>query len=94
MKIIQAQLCFNTFALESFNFPIRNTIRISLWTDESLHSTPSEIEFNKEEVSINEFVAVNISVIKGLDIKIGDSFNIGIYPNIIGKGTVSDIMEI
>ena len=93
----KAQILFLESASKYFRFPIKiKKIRLSFWLLDSTSSTPSETEF-EEYIFINRYYDVNIMIIymEFLNNKIseGQSFYIGIYPEIVAKGKILKIYE-
>ena len=93
-KRLKVELVFNDSAKDAFQFPIRNSIRISFWLTDVDYSTPSEITFDKESVNVNEKIEACILIINVFNtIKEGNSFYIGTFPLIIGKGIIKEIED-
>lgn len=78
-------ILFYDNAVECFNFPIKNSIRISIWNRGDSSTTTSEITPDK----INW--PINIGELRNVKILFDSSFNcrkyclIGVYPKSIGE---------
>ena len=90
--VIIAEILFLEIANKSFNFPITNSIRISLWLSDSNQSTFSEIQLGNEKLEIGENSKVRVKLLEQEflqnKIKEGTEFMIGTYPEVIAKGKV------
>lgn len=95
----KAQIIFEDIAIHFFNFPIEsNNIRISFWLYGQEFSTPSEVIIN-EKISINSFYNVIIETLLYEEnqinrLKKGESFCLGLYPEVIAKGKIIEILDI
>ena len=91
-KKLKTEFIFNASAMEAFRFPIKNSIRISFWLEGSNYSSPSEITFEKAMVNIEEKVEASILIVNVFDeIRIGNTFLVGVFPKIIGEGIIKKI---
>ena len=91
---IMAKLVFNDHAKQFFNFPIRNTIRISFWKGETKPTSPCEITC-KEDMILNFENKVHIQFLPDLlkrPVKVPDLFHIGTFPIMIGEVTVVELL--
>ena len=89
---ILAKLTFNEKAKESFNFPILNPVRISMWKLSETHSVPSEIICSKPMFVETEYtVEVRmIGIGNYTKLIVGDSLVFGFFPEIV----IGDLMVI
>ena len=89
---ILAKLTFNEKAKESFNFPILNPVRISMWKLLETHSVPSEIICSKPMFVETEYtVEVRmIGIGNYTKLIVGDSLVFGFFPEIV----IGDLMVI
>ena len=94
--IILADITFSKKAIDSFIFPINNTIRLSFWLSCDKVSTFSEIKPTTNNLNIGKSERVEIKLIERdflqNRIKNGIEFSIGTYPNEIAKGKIIEII--
>lgn len=86
-------MTFNNSAEKSFQFPIRNSIRISFWPNNATFSSPSEITFGDDEIYKNKQVNADIIILDWFDIKEGDYFEIGAFSDRIASGKILKIED-
>ncbi|GEN68107.1 hypothetical protein [Chryseobacterium rhizosphaerae] len=94
-KIILAEIQFNDTAQDFFNFPITNPIRISFWGEKQHLSTFSEIRITDKPIEINKKFVLEINIMDRdfltETLKIGNPFNLGVFPIIIAQGKILDL---
>ncbi|WP_288441158.1 hypothetical protein [uncultured Chryseobacterium sp.] len=94
-RIILAEIQFNDTAQDFFNFPISNPIRISFWGEKQRLSTFSEVRVTDEPIELNKKTILEILIVDRDfltdTLKIGNSFNLGVFPTAIARGEILDL---
>ena len=93
--ILTAEIVFLEAAKDSFNFPIKNSIRLSFWLPDQDKSTFSEIQIENRSIEIGTTEIVEILLAERdylfSKINIGTNFKMGVFPKIIATGKVIDV---
>lgn len=90
-----AEIIFLDTAKNSFNFPVRNSIRMSFWLPDDKTSTFSEIQVNNKSIELGKYEIVEIKLgdrdLLLNRLKIGAEFRMGTFPNEIAIGRAIEI---
>lgn len=90
--ILIAEIVFLEIARESFNFPITDTISLSLWIPNDELSTFCEIQVQDSGIDIGKTEIVKIKLVERdflvNRIKSGSEFRVGVFPKEIALGKI------
>lgn len=95
--IFTGEVVFSQEAARFFNFPINNTIRLSLWEEANGYSTPSELTFN-ESVNIGRPTMAKCEFIKhgyysNVEVAKDTIYRVGTFPLDYGLVKVIDVIR-
>lgn len=93
--VLLAEIIFLETAKNSFNFPIINSVRLSLWFPEGEASTFSEIQIQEKHLEIGKPQIVKIKLMSREFLKnkiiVGSEFKMGTFANAIALGKIVEV---